>query len=307
MTVVERERVVERGRVRERRAEERVPVAASAATVYGILADVTEWPLLLPYVVHAEPLPPCAGDSPGTRTRIWAVRDGEFVRWVSRRRYDPERRRIGFACTAADGTGGDGVWTVTPHGDGRCVLGVRHRPGLLPAAVVDRLLRAVRERAEERDRGELTVSRFTQVTPLQGPPEAALDFLYRAEGWPGRAGEVVRAAEVDEPVPGAQLLTLRTPHGRTTRSARLCFPHAGRLVHRQTSAGGVPGAAGHTGEWTVLPGARGAVLRARHSVLLHRPRGAGDPGDVTGELARTARVLADAARRRASSAGVRML
>jgi aromatase len=301
MTVLERDR----DRVRERHVEERTPVAASAATVYGILAEVTAWPLLLPYVVHAEPLPLCAAS--GTRTRIWAVRDGQFACWVSRRRYDPGRRRIDFACTTADGKGGEGAWTVTPDGDGRCVLRVRHGLGPVPATVVARLLCAVRRRAEERERGELIVSRFTQETPLQGPPEVALDFLHRAEDWPGRAGEVVRAAEVEEPVPGAQVLTLRTPHGRTVRSARLCFPHAGRLVHRQTSTEGVPGAAGHTGEWSVLPGARGTVLRARHSVLLHRPPGAAAPGDVAGELARTARVLADAARRCASSAGVRML
>ncbi|MCT7356980.1 SRPBCC family protein, partial [Streptomyces sp. 15-116A] len=237
--------VLERTRDREcaggRQAEERTRVAASAATVYGILSEVTAWPLLLPYVVHAEPLPPCAGDSPGTRTRIWALWDGEFACWVSRRRYDPGRRRIDFACTTADGTGVEGRWAVTPDGAGRCVLRVRHRPGPVPAGVVTRFLRAVRERAEERDRGELTVSRFTQETPLQGPPELALDFLHRAEEWPGQVGHVVRAAEVDEVVPGAQLLTLRTPRGRTVRSARLCFPHAGRLVHRQLSAAGAPG------------------------------------------------------------------
>ncbi|MFF4934206.1 SRPBCC family protein [Streptomyces griseofuscus] len=303
MTVLDRDR--DRGRGRH--AEEHTPVAASSATVYGILSEMTAWPLLLPYVVHAEPLPRCAGHVPGTRTRIWAVQDGRFACWVSRRRYDTRRRRIDFACTTAEGAAGEGAWTVTPDGDGRCVLRVRHRLGPVPAGVMAPLLRAVRRRAEERERGELTVSRFSQETPLQGPPEVALDFLHRAENWPGRAGEVVQAAEVEEPVPGTQLLTLRTPHGRTVRSARLCFPHAGRLVHRQTSSGGVPGAAGHTGEWSVLPGARGAVLRARHTVLLHHPPGAAAPGDVAGELARAARVLADAARRCASSAGVRML
>ncbi|MEF2529087.1 hypothetical protein [Streptomyces sp. CS62] len=52
----------------------------------------------------------------------------------------------------------------------------------------------------------------------------------------------------------------------TTESVRVCFPHAGRIVYKQTTTPALMAA--HTGEWSVIPDETGVTAVSQHSVLL---------------------------------------
>ncbi|MEU5979088.1 SRPBCC family protein [Streptomyces sp. NPDC047315] len=252
--------------------EHSVAVAAPADTVYGLVANAARWPLLLPHVVHVEPLPGACGE----RLLLWAADGCDVASWMSRRTYEPRRRRVVFRCTGPSSQGAfGGSWTVVERaGDGGCVLTLRHegpcRPG--PPHFV-RWLAEFGRLAEDRHAGNDLTFGFAQELRVRGPAELALAFLYGTAELPATAPPPV-ATDVTEPVPGVRVETVRPDApgaAPSTRSVRLCFPHAGRFVHKQTAAPLVAGTvevAGHTGEWALLPDERGATLRARHRVLL---------------------------------------
>ncbi len=52
----------------------------------------------------------------------------------------------------------------------------------------------------------------------------------------------------------------------TSESVRICFPHAGRIVHKQTTP--APLLAAHTGEWSLTEDEHGATLTSRQTVVL---------------------------------------
>lgn len=266
---------------RVHRTRHSIKVAAEAGAVYGLLADSVGRSLYCPAVLHVERL-----DFDGTRERLRAWQDvGGHLRssFWTREQY-PHERRIAFQelrpAAPVESMGGE--WTVEDSPGGGSVVTVRHAFTVIgdhgdEAAEVARAtsrgardeLESLRRVAESHEGLDDLLLTFEESVWVNGPGELVYDFLYRAADWPEVLPHV-QDLQVTEPSPGVQVLdygTVLTDGAvRTTGSARLCFPHAGRIVFKETSPP-TPVAA-HTGEWSVLPDEHGVRVVARHSLLL---------------------------------------
>ncbi|MFJ6721888.1 MULTISPECIES: SRPBCC family protein [unclassified Streptomyces] len=263
-----------------------VDAAAPAGVLYALVADTTHWPLFLPGVLHVEPLD-ADGDTDGFR--LWSAPEDSAVsssRW--RRNLDAGALRADFRredpqAPFASVAGSLSVTRLAP-GWSRLTLeqettvsGVsgpstaRTRQALATAERDARAalngLRVAAERWKDLDALLMT---FEDRVRVAGTGEQLLESLYHVGAWPGRVPHVVRA-DVTEERPGVQRATLVRVNGDgsayTTESVRVCFPAAGRIVHRRTRPH--PLLAAHCGEWSVLPDAgAGCTVVARHAVLL---------------------------------------
>ncbi|WP_330335440.1 aromatase/cyclase (plasmid) [Streptomyces sp. NBC_00536] len=276
---------------RVHRASYEIDVTAPAGVVYGLIADTTQWPLIAPSSIHVERL-----DFDGVidRFRMWFTANGSVRSALSHRTLDSARTRIeflqelpagsaGFAGSAAPAVSMAGTWTVEPCGAGRSRLRLEHEftvaagpPGdvawlLLATDTNSRAeLEQLKENAERWREIDGLLLGFEDSVRVHGPAELVYDFLYGVADWPGRVPHVARA-EVREDVPGVQCLRMETrAEGggppQATESVRICFPHASRIVHKQTRT--PPLIEAHTGEWSVLPDETGVTVISQHSVLL---------------------------------------
>ncbi|MET7784558.1 hypothetical protein ABZT28_54575 [Streptomyces sp. NPDC005388] len=214
------------------------------------------------------------------------VLGGRVGSWHARRVLHPDVRAVVFEQEDAvwPGSVTSGVWSVRPAGEAECVLGLRQECGLPVAAAdgarreaeaeadVHRRLAQVRRAAGWWERLDELLLSFEDRVRIEGPAELVYDFLYRIGEWPGRVPHVERAG-VREDVPGIQVVSLDScaaPGGRTvsTRAVRLCFPHAGRIVYKETRTSEL--IAAHSGEWSLLPDAFGVTVVAAHQVMLRQ-------------------------------------
>jgi aromatase len=256
-----------------------IDVAADADTVYGLIADVERWPLVLGPTVHARRL---EGDDRSELLALWATANGEVRTWTSRRQLDPGERRIRFrqekpaAPLAAMG----GTWTLEPAAPGRTHVVLDHDFAALgddPEAVAwvtratDRNstaeLAAIKDMAERAPEMAGLTSTFVDSVRVDGPASAVYAFLREADRWPARLPHVSRLVLTEE-VPGLQMMDMdtRAPDGdtHTTRSVRVCFDDEHRLVYKQI---GLPALlAVHIGEWTVVPDGDGVLASSAHTV-----------------------------------------
>lgn len=90
-----------------------------------------------------------------------------------------------------------------------------------------------------------------------------------------------------EDAPGIQVVLVDTCAAEgagtvTTRAVRLCFPHAGRIVFKETRPPRL--LAAHSGEWSLLPDASGVTVVAAHRVMLRQDAVAGELGENTSLL-----------------------
>ncbi|MFE2288769.1 SRPBCC family protein [Streptomyces sp. NPDC059443] len=263
-------------------SEQTALVAAPADVVYGVLADAVRWPLLLPSPVHVERM-----DFDGVREqlRLWDMA-GERVRsFHVRRELHPRSRTVEFSeeDTARLGAPTTGTWTVEARGTTESVLTLRQERTLesLPAAESERSrqewraepaerLAQVKTIAERWERLDELLLSFEDSVYVEGPAELVYDFLYRIEDWPQRVPHV-ESAEVTEDVPGVQMAALdscATPGGGTvgTRSVRLCFPAAERIVYKELVTPEL--IAAHSGEWSLVPEGGGVRVVCAQQVML---------------------------------------
>lgn len=257
-------------------AQHTVPVAAPAGVVYGLLADAPRWPVLLPSFVHVERID---FDGAEENLRLWHLRHGQVCSALARRVPRPRERCIEFELqdTLLPGAPTSGTWSVEPDGADRCLLTLRHerpaRPGELPGTLerdVKTELAALREAAERWDRLDELLLSFEDSTYVSGSPELVYDFLYRIEDWAELVPHVERA-EVTEDQPGVQATVLHTcapETGQTlvSEAVRLCFPAAGRIVHKETVTSDP--VAAHYGEWYLEPDETGVRVVSAHHVML---------------------------------------
>ncbi|MGN5376810.1 SRPBCC family protein [Streptomyces lasalocidi] len=257
-------------------ARHTVSVAAPAGVVYGLLADAPRWPVLLPPFVHVERMD---FDGAEENLRLWHLRNGQVCSAHARRLPRPQERRIEFELrdSLLPGETTSGSWTVAPDGADRCLLTLCQErptgPGQTPGTL-ERDVRAeaaaVREAAERWDRLDELLLSFEDSTYVSGSPELVYDFLYRIEDWVDLVPHV-ESAEVTEDQPGVQATVLHTcapETGETLRSesVRLCFPAAGRIVHKETLT--PDPVAAHYGEWYLEPDATGVRVVSAHHVML---------------------------------------
>lgn len=280
---------------RVHRTRHSVEVAAPAGVVFTLLADAVRRPLYCPPVLHVERLD---SDGPRERLRSWESAGGDIRCSFSARVQHPHERRIEFFQlrheAPVETMGGE--WTVEEAAGERCVVTVRYeftvvgdrpddvaRVGLVTEDNAQAELESLRRVTESDLALDDLVLSFEESVRVNGPGELVYDFLYRAADWPGLVPHVPRL-ELTESTPGVQVLDydVRLPDGavRTAGSVRLCFPHAWRIVHKQTVPA-APAAAAHIGEWSVVPDEHGVRVITRHSVLLDEdavrglPAGAG--------------------------------
>ncbi|MEU1662852.1 aromatase/cyclase [Streptomyces sparsogenes] len=273
-----------------------ITVLAPARTVYGIIADVADWPQRFAPNVHVEHLERTPG---AERIRIWATAGGAVKSWTSRRELDPDGLRVTFRqeLSAPPVAAMGGEWIVTSHGDHVSRLELRHDFRAVdddPAGVrwitsaVDRNseseLAAVKALAELGDRlGELEFS-FEDTVFTTGDPALVYDYLYRADLWPERLPHVSRLDLKEEPAaqdtagrdgggggePRVQVMAMDTRAAdrsvHTTESVRVCFA-PDRIVYKQTTMPALMTA--HTGSWTITPAGDGVAVTSRHTVILN--------------------------------------
>ncbi|GGV66854.1 hypothetical protein GCM10010277_74990 [Streptomyces longisporoflavus] len=269
---------------RVHRLRHSVEVAAPAGAVFALLADTARRPLYSPHVLHVEQLD---FDGVRERLRVWESAGGRIRSSILVRVQHPHERRIEFV-RLGHGTPVEtmsGEWTVEEGAGGRSVVTVRHEftvaggrdddaagEGLVTGDNARAELESLRRIAESRAGLDDLVLSFEESVRVNGPGELLYDFLYRAADWPALLPHMPRL-RLTESSPGVQILDydVRLPDGpdaavRTEGSVRLCFPHAGRIVFKQT----LPSApvAAHTGEWSVLPDEYGVRVIAQHTVLL---------------------------------------
>ncbi|MGW1379664.1 aromatase/cyclase [Streptomyces sp. NPDC002446] len=264
-----------------RRTAHDIEVDAPAGVVYGLIADTVLWPLYFPPSVHVERLD---FDGVNERLRMWATANGAVKSWTSRRKLDPELRRVEFRqeIVAAPLASMGGTWIVESLGAERCRLTLLH--DFTVASGRDEDLDWVEQATDTNSRSELKslkalaerwaklddlVLSFEDSVRINGPVELVFDFLYRAADWPELVPHVDRLDLVEDE-PGVQVMSMdtRTPDGsvHTTESVRVCFPHAGRIVYKQTTTPALMSA--HTGEWSIVPDETGVTVFSQHSVVL---------------------------------------
>ncbi|MFC5918575.1 aromatase/cyclase [Streptomyces pulveraceus] len=266
---------------RVHRTAHSVEVAAPAGVVYGLISNAVEWPLFFPPNIHVERL---EFDGRNERLRMWATANGQIRSWISRRVQDPQTRRIDFRQQhpQAPVETMNGTWTVEERADGTSLLTLLHDFTVIgdrPEDVAWVELAIDTNSGEELDHLKQLAERWTRLDELvlsfedavrvKGPAELVYDFLYRVSDWPELLPHVARL-ELTEDTPGVQVMAMdtRTADGsaHTTESVRICFPHAGRIVYKQTTTPALMTA--HTGEWSVLPNETGVTVISQHSVVL---------------------------------------
>lgn len=274
-------------------------VAAPPDVLYGLVADVTRWPVIFGPTVHVEHLE--RGDR-SERFRLWALVNGAVASWTSHRRLDPDARRVEFRQEVSTppiaSMGGD--WQFHERADGGTDVVLGHHFTVLDDdaegvawvdAALDRNseseLAALGRVAELGHPVDEVVLSFGDVVPVAGTAAAAFEFVDRADLWPERLPHVGRLVLTEE-VSGVQHMEMdtvtRDGHTHTTSSVRLCFPPA-RIVYKQL----VPPRLllGHSGAWEFAEGPDGAaVVAARHTVAI-------DPAAVEAVLGE-GKTLADA-------------
>lgn len=264
-----------------REVEHTITMAAPARTVFGLIAEVENWPRIFPptiYVEHVE-----RGDKE-ERIRIWATANGEAKNWTSRRILDPGNMRIDFRQevstppVAAMG----GTWIIEPTSATQSRIRLRHDYRAVdddPASLqwiddaVDRnsrselaALRANVELAVET--AEVTFS-FEDAVEIDGAVKDAYDFINEAGQWAQRLPHVA-VVRLREDTPGLQTLEMDTQAKdgsvHTTKSYRVTFPYH-KIVYKQVTLPALMTL--HTGCWTFTGADGGVTASSQHTVVLN--------------------------------------
>lgn len=255
-----------------------ITVLATAERLYGLIAEVGNWPSIFPPSVHVDHV-----ERGGTeeRIRVWATVDGQVKQWTSRRTLDRGALRVDFRQEipsppfAAMG----GAWIIEPTGPQECRVRLLH--DFRAVGEDAETLRWIERAVDANSRSELaalkrhaelgtatadTFVTFEDTVRVDGPAKDVYDFINEAQHWADRLPHVT-AVSLTDVGPGVQILAMDTltkdgsPH--TTESVRVCFPYQ-RIVYKQTTL--PPLMSMHTGEWGFEEDGTGAtVVTARHS------------------------------------------
>ncbi|WP_216588923.1 aromatase/cyclase [Streptomyces brasiliscabiei] len=264
-----------------REVQHEITVAAPAATVYRLIADVRNWPRIFPptiYVEHEE-----QGEG-AERIHIWATAGGEAKNWTSRRTLDPERLRITFRqeVSAHPVAAMGGTWIIEPLSEDGSRVRLLHDYRAVdddPASLawideaVDRNSRselaALKENVEAAHAAEDLTFSFEDTVRVNGSAKDVFDFVNEAQAWPERLPHVA-TVRFGEPSPGLQELEMdtRAKDGsvHTTKSYRVTFPHE-KIAYKQVTLPALMTL--HTGYWTFAEDETGVFASSQHTVTIN--------------------------------------
>ncbi|MBZ3907924.1 aromatase/cyclase [Streptomyces griseiscabiei] len=264
-----------------REVQHEITVAAPAAAVYRLIADVRNWPRIFPptiYVEHEE-----QGEG-AERIHIWATAGGEAKNWTSRRTLDPERLRITFRqeVSAHPVAAMGGTWIIEPLSEDGSRVRLLHDYRAVdddPASLawideaVDRNSRselaALKENVEAAHAAEDLTFSFEDTVRVNGSAKDVFDFVNEAQAWPERLPHVA-TVRFGEPSPGLQELEMdtRAKDGsvHTTKSYRVTFPHE-KIAYKQVTLPALMTL--HTGYWTFAEDETGVFASSQHTVTIN--------------------------------------
>ncbi|MCM6778919.1 aromatase/cyclase [Nocardia sp. CDC159] len=267
--------------VDQRECEHEITIAAPAAVVYRMIAEVVNWPRVFPPTIHVEQEP--TGDHE-ERIRIWATANGEPKSWVSRRTLDPDRFRIRFQqeVSAPPVASMRGQWIIEPGSAGNSRVRLLHGyravdddPESLAwiDAAVDRNSRAelaaLRTNIESAVAATESTFSFEDSVLVRGNAGDVYDFVNEADRWVERLPHVA-SVRFEQNEQGIQTLEMdtRAKDGSThrTMSYRVVFPGE-RIVYKQVTLPKL--LALHTGIWTFTPTDDGVRATSQHTVVLN--------------------------------------
>jgi aromatase len=293
------------GTAQSRQVEHEINVRAPAAAVYGLIAEVGNWPRIFPPTIYVDYLERGARDE---RIQIWATANGTVKTWVSRRQLDPDALRIEFRqeVSAPPVARMGGTWVIEPLSDSASRVRLLHDYRAVdddPAGLdwIDQAvdtnsrseLAALKINVESAHNNSELLLSFEDTVRIDAPARDVYDFLDQAQLWTERVPHVA-AVTLTEDVPGLQVLEMdtRTKDGatHTTKSVRVCFPHS-RIVYKQTVVPALMTL--HTGYWLLAEDGAGTTATAQHTVLINPARiteilGAGAGLDQARDYLRTA-------------------
>ncbi|MEV2196524.1 aromatase/cyclase [Streptomyces phaeochromogenes] len=266
---------------RVHRTAHRMVVASPAGVAYGLLADAVRWPIFFPHHIHVEQLD---FDGRRQRLRIWVSAAGEIRSWMVVRTLDAARRQVEFRLelSAEPVNAVVGSWSVEPLGSGHARVVLRHH-FLVAGDAADEVawamqaielnsqveLAQLKSLAARWDRLDDLVLTCEDSVRINGPVERVYEFFYRAGHWP-RWVPHITSVHLRERQPGIQTMAMdiRAPDSILCRSqsVRIGFPHAGRIVYKDTTM--PPLMAAHTGEWSFESEPHGVRVVSHHQVVL---------------------------------------
>jgi aromatase len=280
-------------------AKHEITVAAPAETVYRLLANVPNWPLIFPPTIYAEQT---EFDGSNERIHIWATANGSLKDWTSRRTLNPAELRIDFhqEVSAPPVASMRGAWIMTSLADGGTRIDLLHDY----TAIDDdrKSFDWITEAVDSNSRSELAALKenlelahaardltfsFTDTVEVAGSAADAYDFINEANLWTERLPHVA-SARLLEDVPGLQTLEMDTRAAdgstHTTASFRVCFKND-KIAYKQTTLPAL--LALHTGLWTFTDTEDGCAVSSEHTVMIRAERIVGILGaDATVETAR---------------------
>jgi aromatase len=262
-----------------REVEHDIVVAAPAAALYRLIADVSAWPRIFPPTICVDVL---SRTETSERLRIWASANGEPKSWTSRRVLDPDALRIEFRqeVSTPPVASMSGTWIIEALSGNKSRVCLLHdytavdEAGLAWIdAAVDRNslaeLDALKTNVELAHGPEPLAFSFEDTVLVDGPAKDVYDFINEANLWSARLPHVA-AVHLAEPTPGLQTLEMETRAAdgsvHTTKSYRVTFPHH-RIVYKQVTLPALLTV--HTGCWTVAEQDDGVAVTSQHSVLLN--------------------------------------
>ncbi|MFR9751930.1 aromatase/cyclase [Nocardia sp. 004] len=260
--------------------EHGIDIAASADVVYGLIADVTNWPRLFPPTIFVDLIEDTGREQ---TLHIWATANGDAKSWTSRRSLDPATRRITFrqqVSTPPVASMG-GTWIVEPISADSSHVRLLHDyravdddPAGLAwiAEAVDRNsdaeLAALAHSAELSTGADGLLLEFEDTVRIDGSARDAFDFINEAQLWDQRLPHV-STVRLHEPTPGLQTLEMDTyakdGSTHTTKSFRVCQPHQ-RIAYKQTTLPALMSV--HTGRWTFDQNGSETIATSQHTVVL---------------------------------------
>jgi len=264
---------------------------ASVKAVYGIVADVSNWPKIFDACISAV-VQERLGNT--ERVRIEARQNGQVVGWDTQRNYFDDIKRIDFFLPVPMPFLKEmsGQWRVVPLGERRCILNVTRDFTLLDdisgiredistheqaSDLINRFIDenaggeilAVKEFAEKAD---ITLSSFTTHYSLPYAPEEIYSLLSDIHHWPTVLPHCNDVDVIYEDAKYQEFVMEITGAGGSEhfRSIRQCDRDSQTISYFQPEPPAM--LKSHSGCWRVRASGSGTELIAEHSVHIDPER-----------------------------------